>query len=45
MKNPALGIYSLVVLAVLTNTVAMALILGVTVVNEVKLINEIELKY
>lgn len=43
MKNTALGIYSLIVLTVVANTVFMGLILGVVVVNEIQFINQIEL--
>ena len=42
MRNPALGIYSLVFLAVMA-TLLMGMILGVVVVNEIQLINQIEL--
>ena len=44
MKYSAVGLYGLVALAVFANTIAMGLLLGVAVINEVKLINHIELE-
>lgn len=44
MKNTAVGLYGLVALAVFANTIAMGLVLGVAVINEVKLINHIQLE-
>lgn len=43
MKNSTFGVYGLVTLAVLANTVVIGMILGVAVVNEIQLINQIEL--
>ena len=43
MKNPALGRYGLVAVAIITNTVIMGMILSVAVVNEVQFINQIEI--
>ena len=45
MKKSALGLYSLVALAVFANTITMGLVLGVAVVNEIKLIHHIELQH